>query len=144
MAALLIHPCKVTVIFLCLNCILSHDLLCLSITTVPSEPVNLTYENVTAASIRLHWDPPTEPNGVLESYKLMYVEAETERVVIVGNITLGMESEGYLVEPLLEYHRYVMMVAASTDKGFGNYSLPLNVLTDEHGTYIHHRTLTHS
>ena len=77
-----------------------------------------------------------EPNGALESYKLMYVEAETERVVIVDDIAPEVVSEGYLVEPLLEYHRYVMMVAASTDKGFGNYSLPLNVLTDEHGTSL--------
>ena len=40
---------------------------------------------------------------------------------------------GVVLEPLMEYHVYVVTVAASTDKGFGNYSLPLDVLTDEHG-----------
>ena len=61
------------------------------------------------------------------------MEAVTERTVMIPDILPGSESEGLLIEPLMEYHEYVMRVAASTDKGFGDYSEPLNVLTDEHG-----------
>ena len=45
----------------------------------------------------------------------------------------GREEDGFLVDQLMEYHVYNVSIAASTDKGFGNYSLPLTVLTDEHG-----------
>ena len=102
----------------------------------PSEPLNLTYENVSAISIRVFWDPPAERNGILENYTLMYEEFGTGQVVTVSDIPPGSESEGVVVEPLMEYHMYSVRVAASTDKGFGPYSNPLEVLTDEHGTYI--------
>ena len=102
---------------------------------MPSEPVNLRYENVTATSIRLFWDPPLEPNGILQYYRVMYVEAVTGRTVTIPDILPGSENTGLLIEPLMEYHEYVMTVAASTDKGFGNYSDPLDVLTDEHGMW---------
>ena len=106
----------------------------LSLFAVPSVPLNLSYVNVTASSIRLFWDAPNQPNGILLSYRVTYTEEGTERVVTVDDIDPGRESECLLVEPLMEYHGYEVVVAASTDKGFGNYSLPLNVLTEEHGT----------
>lgn len=61
----------------------------------------------------------------------MYEEFGTRIVVVVEDIPPGSENEGVLVQPLMEYHMYLMKVAASTDRGFGNYSIPLEVLTDE-------------
>ena len=63
----------------------------------------------------------------------MYEEFGTEIVVVIPDIAPGNENGGFIVEPLMEYHMYTVTVAASTDKGFGNYSEPLEVLTDEHG-----------
>ena len=100
--------------------------------TVPSEPLNLRYMNNSAISITVFWDPPAERNGVLQNYTLMYEEFGTERMVFI-DIPPGNESDGFVVEPLMEYHMYSVSVAASTDKGFGPYSRPLEVLTDEHG-----------
>ena len=81
------------------------------------------------------WDPPTNRNGLLENYKLEYEEFGTGLVVVVADIPPGSEGEGFVVEPLMEYHMYTVRVAASTDKGFGPYSSPLEVVTDEHGTH---------
>ena len=100
--------------------------------TVPSEPLNLRYVNISAISIRVFWDPPAERNGVLQNYTLMYEEFGTGRMVFI-DIPPDNESEGVVVEPLMEYHMYSVRVAASTDEGFGPYSSPLEVLTDEHG-----------
>ena len=109
-----------------------------SLLTVPSEPINLRYENISASSIRLFWDPPPEPNGVLQSYRVTYVESGTERTVMESDIEPGNETSGFVVEPLMEYHEYLVTVAARTDQGFGDESLPLDVLTEEHGIlYIH-------
>lgn len=101
---------------------------------VPSEPLNLTYKNVTADSIKVFWSQPAQPNGILLTYRLTYIEAGTEREELISDITPGREVEGVLVGQLMEYHEYTVYVAASTDKGFGNNSLPLMVLTHEHGT----------
>ena len=90
--------------------------------------------NITAIKIRVFWDPPKKKHGILENYKLMYEEFSTGLVVELADIPPGNESEGFVVEPLMEYHMYSVRVAASTDKGFGPYSSPLEVLTDEHGT----------
>lgn len=108
------------------------------VSIVPSEPLNLRYVNVTAASIRVFWDPPAERNGLLVNYVLeYYLEMSTELPDVLNDIQLGMEQEGVLIEQLMEYDRYTVRVAARTDKGRGNFSRPLNVLTDEHGTYIY-------
>lgn len=104
---------------------------------VPSEPLNLRYENVTAASIRVFWEPPAERNGILLNYNLMYIEVATGREVELSDIAPGNESDGYLVGELMEYDVYAVRVAASTDKGFGNYSSSLEVLTDEHGMCVY-------
>ena len=88
------------------------------------------YENITADSIRVYWDPPAESNGVLESYRLMYTEVITNTTSVITDI----EPQNTLVTPLMEYEMYIVRVAASTDKGFGAYSDPLDVLTAEHGT----------
>ena len=99
---------------------------------VPSEPLNLQYMNISAISIRVFWDPPAEGNGVLQNYRLIYKEFGTGQVVEIP-IPPGNESDGVVVEPLMEYHMYLVKVAASTDKGFGPNSTQLEVLTDEHG-----------
>ena len=104
--------------------------------TVPSEPVSLRYENVTASSIRLFWDPPLQPNGVILDYRVMYIEAVTDITVTMSGIDPMSRTSGLLIDPLMEYHYYDVRVAARTDKGFGNYSQPLTVLTNEHGTNI--------
>ena len=107
---------------------------------MPSEPVNLSYENVTASSITLSWEPPLEPNGVILQYRVTYVEAVTNRTVTIQNLDPAiLGNTSLLIEDLMEYHYYEMRVAARTDKGFGNYSAPLTVLTDEHGKCVRFR-----
>ena len=48
---------------------------------------------------------------------------------------IDARNQSVKIEQLMEYHEYTIVVAASTDKGFGPDSDPLNVLTDEHGIY---------
>ena len=106
---------------------------------MPSEPVNLSYENVTASSIKLFWETPLELNGVILHYRVTYMEAVTNITMATPNLDPAMRTGGLLIEDLMEYHYYEMRVAASTDKGFGNYSAPLTVLTDEHGKCVRFR-----
>lgn len=89
----------------------------------------------------MFWDPPLEKNGIILSYTLEYKELVTGKTGYI-HIPPGSEQERVhvLIEQLMEYDEYEVRVLASTDKGPGNYSRTLNVLTAEHGMYIHVRT----
>ena len=40
--------------------------------SVPSAPQNVTDELLNAITVRLHWDPPENPNGVITGYQVIY------------------------------------------------------------------------
>lgn len=40
-------------------------------------PQNVTFTNVTASSVTLLWQPPTEPNGVITHYTIYYSDNNT-------------------------------------------------------------------
>ena len=86
----------------------------------------------------MFWDPPLEKNGIILNYTLEYKELVTGMTFEI-HIPLGSEQERVhvLIEQLMEYDEYEVKVVASTDKGSGNYSRTLNVLTAEHGMCIH-------
>ena len=46
-------------------CVFSHN-------PVPSAPQNVTGEQLNATAVRLHWDPPESPNGVVTGYQVTY------------------------------------------------------------------------
>lgn len=44
----------------------------------PSDPPqNVTFINVTASSVTLLWQPPTEPNGIITRYTIYYNDNDT-------------------------------------------------------------------
>ena len=99
----------------------------------PSMPLNLRYENISAVSIRVFWDAPDQPNGVIEEYRLDITEVVTG---IPRSTTSEPQSDfdnELVIDSLLEYERYTVVVTAATNRGFGNSSAPLEVLTLEHG-----------
>ena len=79
----------------------------------------------------IFWSHPADPNGVIESYTIMYTETRTGRVRNVSATALSKEIGG-----LMEYERYTVIVYALTDKGAGPGSDPLDVLTLEHCEFI--------
>ena len=41
---------------------------------VPSAPQNVTGEQLNATAVRLQWDPPESPNGIITGYQVTYYE----------------------------------------------------------------------
>ena len=39
---------------------------------VPSAPQNVTGEQLNATAVRLHWDPPETPNGIITGFQVTY------------------------------------------------------------------------
>ena len=102
----------------------------ISLSIAPSEPRELAYTNLTATSIEVTWSTPASPNGIIESYSLVYTESVSNTSSPVDNIPGNQEA--YNITGLMEYERYVVEVFAVTDRGKGPSSTPLDVLTDQH------------
>ena len=83
---------------------------------------------MSAVSIRVYWEPPEQPNGIIESYTLNITDIDTGNTRVFDII----ERPSQMIDELMEYEAYVVVVAARTNRGVGNYSDPLNVLTLEH------------
>ena len=88
----------------------------------------MTYENLTATSIRVSWSAPAEPNGIIDNYTVEYTDLSTNEMVSID----GILSTFVNITGLMEYQQYTIIVYAYTDKGRGNGSDPLMVLTAEH------------
>lgn len=69
----------------------------LTVVTWPPEPFdppqNVTVTNVTASSVTLLWQPPTEPNGVITHYTIYYSDNNTvaEQVSHIYNMSNNLQ-----------------------------------------------------
>ncbi|XP_059152199.1 tyrosine-protein phosphatase 99A-like isoform X2 [Physella acuta] len=83
-----------------------------------------------ATSFVVHWQPPTEINGVLVSYELQWINvhtSETKTRTIKGHIMIPMIA---CIQDLIPYTDYAVHVAAATNAGQGNFSNTLPALTE--------------
>lgn len=102
---------------------------------IPGRPSNVQAVPVSKQTIRVLWDPPLEPNGIIIAYLLYYSKAisdplniNSDKVTIVrlnGNATSRYLPE---LEPVTEYYFWVK---ASTSIGFGNHSAVVRQTTQE-------------
>ncbi len=72
---------------------------------------------------------PDAPNGLIDNYTIVYVEVRTN---MQRSVTAGVIPTMFNLTGLMEYERYEVTVTASTDKGPGDQSDTLDVLTEEH------------
>ena len=99
----------------------------LNISLVPTPPLNLRYRNISSSSIELSWDPPNSFRGPNEGYQVMYTRVETGYTQTMSDIT----STSVNITDLQIYEEYTITVVALSDKGIGETSVPLTVITDE-------------
>nr|XP_055198045.1 phosphatidylinositol phosphatase PTPRQ isoform X4 [Nyctereutes procyonoides] len=95
--------------------------------TVPdSAPENITYKNISSGEIELSFLPPSSPNGIIQKYTI-YLRRSSENEERTINTTSLTQS----IKGLKKYTQYKIEVSASTLRGEGVRSKPLNVLTEE-------------
>ena len=66
---------------------------------VPSQPVNVSFREVTNSSVVVHWQEPNFPNGLIQGYRLYYMHKNYTEVVTVRE---PAEEMGYLLVGLGE------------------------------------------
>ncbi|KAM4554453.1 phosphatidylinositol phosphatase PTPRQ [Fundulus diaphanus] len=116
-------------------------LIFISFTTTEAEPFdppqNVTVVNVTASSVTLMWQPPTEPNGIIVHYTIYYTDNSTvtEKRVPVSDLPVRYSPDSpfiYTLTHLLRGSNYTMWMTSSTIQGHGGVqSEPINLLLPE-------------
>ena len=87
---------------------MNHPLPCLSFTSAPSAPQNLTGTSLHSQSIFLSWSPPSLPNGVIREYRVNVTEVETG--IIFTEITTHATT--IALDSLHPYYNYRCQVSA--------------------------------
>ncbi|XP_063165405.1 phosphatidylinositol phosphatase PTPRQ [Candoia aspera] len=87
-------------------------------------PKNMWYKNLTSSSVRIFWDPPQKPNGIIQFYSVFYkndsdtyVQNFTSSTIdsSADNTTLSIE-----LNDLAKWSHYTLWLTASTALGNGN------------------------
>ena len=97
---------------------------------VPSQPLNLTSMNITSRSFVARWSPPGDLNAPEINYTL-----QLSGPSLPTNFT-GILTELLLLEGLMPFWRYEVVVFAVSEKGPGAGSQQLTVTTLEDGKWM--------
>ncbi|XP_067415990.1 phosphatidylinositol phosphatase PTPRQ isoform X4 [Emydura macquarii macquarii] len=91
-----------------------------------SAPENVTYRNISSTEVELSFFPPSVRNGIIQKYTVYLRRINGTELRIINTTLLAINITG-----LKKYTKYTVEVSASTSKGEGVCSSPLNILTDE-------------
>ncbi|XP_053260707.1 phosphatidylinositol phosphatase PTPRQ isoform X4 [Podarcis raffonei] len=91
----------------------------------PSDPPkNVWYKNLTSSSVRIFWDPPQKPNGVIQFYSIYY---KNDSDTYMQNFTSYAIDSGVdnatlstVLSNLAKWSHYTLWLSASTAFGNGN------------------------
>lgn len=86
---------------------------------VPSGPPRNVLIDSTTTSFTISWDPPLEPNGNIQGYKVMYYKCDDPNK---KNIRDNVNERVYTVKDLHPYRCYRILVACESSGGLGPYS----------------------
>ncbi|XP_068769931.1 protein sidekick-2 isoform X2 [Struthio camelus] len=95
---------------------------------VPGPPVGILFPEVRTTSVRLVWQPPAAPNGIILAYRITHrLNASTAAAAEV----LHPGARQYTAAGLRPESAYVFRVAAQTRKGWGEAAEALVVTTEK-------------
>ncbi len=81
----------------------------------PTQPANLSVNSPNSTSIKLIWEPPIYPNGIIKSYTVTWIEFNATRVGKDGNrIQLGNDTFVHIIGGLSTCILYNISIFAST------------------------------
>ncbi|KAK3560743.1 hypothetical protein QTP86_016553 [Hemibagrus guttatus] len=93
----------------------------------PSTVMSVQNKDVTRDTLVLFWQEPDKPNGVILEYEVKYYEKEqNERSYRIVKTT----SRSVNIKDLTPLTSYVFHVRARTAAGYGDFSAPLEVMTN--------------
>ncbi|KAJ8363132.1 hypothetical protein SKAU_G00119630 [Synaphobranchus kaupii] len=97
---------------------------------VPGPPVGILFPEVRTTSVRLIWQSPAQPNGIILAYQITYRLNSTNSNTAVVDV-LNPSSRQYTVTGLKPESVYVFRITAHSRKGWGEAAEALVVTTEK-------------
>ncbi|XP_032897024.1 protein sidekick-1 isoform X2 [Amblyraja radiata] len=96
---------------------------------VPGPPIKLIFPEVQMTSVRVVWQTPENPNGIILGYRIAYCLATTESNKFI-TIEVSSNARQYSATNLIPESPYVFRVSARTRRGWGD-SVEAMVITTQ-------------
>uniref|UniRef100_A0A672YY51 Sidekick cell adhesion molecule 2b n=1 Tax=Sphaeramia orbicularis TaxID=375764 RepID=A0A672YY51_9TELE len=97
---------------------------------VPGPPVGILFPEVRTTSVRLIWQSPSQPNGIILAYQITYHLNSTNSNTATVDV-LNPSARQYTVTSLKPESAYVFRITAQTRKGWGEAAEALVVTTEK-------------
>ncbi|XP_038633750.1 protein sidekick-2 isoform X2 [Scyliorhinus canicula] len=97
---------------------------------VPGPPVGILFPEVRTTYLRLVWQPPAEPNGIILAYQITY-RLNTSNTNTATVDVLNPSARQYTATGLKPECSYVFRITAQTRKGWGEAAEALVVTTEK-------------
>uniref|UniRef100_A0AAZ3SLC9 Fibronectin type-III domain-containing protein n=1 Tax=Oncorhynchus tshawytscha TaxID=74940 RepID=A0AAZ3SLC9_ONCTS len=85
---------------------------------VPGPPVRLLFPEVRLTSVRVVWQPPTDPNGIIMGYQIAY-RLDAGDPMRFTTVEVGSTARQFTVSGLTGDQAYVFKLTARTSQGWG-------------------------
>ncbi|XP_069786249.1 protein sidekick-2 isoform X2 [Narcine bancroftii] len=97
---------------------------------VPGPPVGILFPEVRTTSLRLVWQPPAEPNGIILAYQVTHrLNTSSTNTAVVD--VLNPNARQYTATGLKPESSYIFRITAQTHKGWGEAAEVLVVTTEK-------------
>uniref|UniRef100_A0A3Q2XUG2 Sidekick cell adhesion molecule 2 n=1 Tax=Hippocampus comes TaxID=109280 RepID=A0A3Q2XUG2_HIPCM len=97
---------------------------------VPGPPVGILFPEVRTTSVRLIWQPPAQPNGIILAYQVTYRRNSSSGSAATVDV-LSPSARQYMAAALKPETVYVFRLSAQTRKGWGEAAEALVVTTEK-------------
>ncbi|MCJ8739299.1 hypothetical protein PDJAM_G00045660 [Pangasius djambal] len=97
---------------------------------VPGPPVGILFPEVRTTSVRLIWQPPAQPNGIILAYQITYRRNSSNSNSAVVDV-LSPSARQYTASGLKPESVYVFRLTAQTRNGWGEAAEALVVTTEK-------------
>ncbi|KAK7939768.1 hypothetical protein WMY93_003094 [Mugilogobius chulae] len=97
---------------------------------VPGPPVGILFPEVRTTSVRLIWQPPAQPNGIILAYQITYRRNSSNSNTATVDV-LSPSARQYTATGLKPETVYVFRLTAQTRKGWGEAAEALVVTTEK-------------
>ncbi|KAJ8246272.1 hypothetical protein GJAV_G00265740 [Gymnothorax javanicus] len=98
---------------------------------VPGPPVGILFPEVRTTSVRLIWQSPAQPNGIILAYQITYRLNSSNSNAAATVDVLNPSARQYTVTNLKPESVYVFRITAQTRKGWGEVAEALVVTTEK-------------
>ncbi|XP_065110429.1 protein sidekick-1 isoform X1 [Paramisgurnus dabryanus] len=97
---------------------------------VPGPPVRLVFPDVRLTSVRVVWQPPSEPNGIIMGYRISY-RLDVNDPNKFTTVEVGSNARQFTVTGLSPESAYVFQITARTQQGWGSAEEAVVITTEK-------------